>query len=165
MISTTSEYALRAMSCLARAPRGACLPGRDLAERAEVPSNYLAKILLELKRAGLVGATRGSGGGYRLAKQPEEVALADIVEVFDGPCCAPRCLLGSDRPCSPDSPCSFHWKWHRVRRTFALFLQTTTLGEVVAGSSLNVPPAGQQAVPPAPVPPSADSSTIHGEPS
>ena len=131
MISTTSEYALRALSCLARAADGQALLGKDLALLADVPSNYLAKILLDLKRAGIVRATRGTGGGYRLAKSPEEVCLADVVEVFEGPCCAPRCLLGGSRECSDTTACAFHAKWRKVRRAYACFLQTTTLDEVV----------------------------------
>lgn len=134
MISTTAEYALRALSCLTRAPAGQALLGRELAVLAAVPPSYLAKILLDLKRAGMVSATRGAGGGYQLAKAPEEVRLSDVVEVFDGPTAAPRCLLGGGRRCSPDDPCALHWKWSRVRRTLALFLETTTLAEVVETS-------------------------------
>lgn len=132
MISTTAEYALRALSCLARAPEGQALLGRELALLADVPSNYLAKILLELKRAGIVHATRGTGGGYQLARSPRDVALSEVVEVFDGACCSPRCLLGDSRECSDDEPCPFHLKWREVRRTYARFLRTTTLEEVVA---------------------------------
>lgn len=131
MISTTSEYALRALSCLARAAEGQALLGKDLALLADVPSNYLAKILLDLKRAGIVQATRGTGGGYQLAKRPQEVTLANVVEVFEGPCCAPRCLLGGSRECSDATACAFHAKWREIRRAYARFLQTTTLDEVV----------------------------------
>lgn len=135
MLSATAEYALRAVSCLARAPKGQALLGRELATLAVVPPNYLAKILLELKRAGIVTATRGSGGGYQLAKAPGDVHLAHVVEIFDGPCCSARCLLGGDRECSGDAPCALHWKWSRVRQTFALFLETTTLDEVLPTSA------------------------------
>jgi Rrf2 family protein len=131
VISTTSEYALRALSCLARAAEGQALLGKDLALLADVPSNYLAKILLDLKRAGIVTATRGTGGGYQLAKDPEDVPLADVVEVFEGPCCASRCLLGGSRECSDSTACAFHSKWREVRRAYAHFLRTTTLDEVV----------------------------------
>lgn len=145
MISATAEHALRAASCLARAPEGRALLGRELSILASVPSSYLAKILLELKRAGIVTATRGSGGGYQLAKAPADVRLADVVEVFDGPTTAPRCLLGEGRECSPEAPCALHWKWARVRRTFALFLETTTLEEVLATSSEPADAAGAPA--------------------
>lgn len=148
MISATAEYALRAASCLARAPEGRALLGRELSILAAVPSSYLAKILLELKRAGIVTATRGSGGGYQLAKPPGDVRLADVVEVFDGSAGAPRCLLGQGRECSPEAPCALHWKWSRVRRTFALFLETTTLAEVLPASpeAAGVPEPTSEAV-------------------
>ena len=62
MLSTTSEYALRALACLAGQPQGTDQLGRDLAKAAEIPANYLSKILLALRNAELVDTTRGSGG-------------------------------------------------------------------------------------------------------
>ena len=66
MVSTTSQYALRALLALARLPKGEPALGRQLAAREGIPHNYLAKILKELNSAGIVSATRGIGGGYRL---------------------------------------------------------------------------------------------------
>ena len=74
MLSTTSQYAIRALSHLARMQHGEAVLGRDLAERASVPVNYLSKIMLVMRNAGLVQATRGAGGGYRLARPAATVA-------------------------------------------------------------------------------------------
>lgn len=76
MLSVTSEYALRALAHLARQPGEAVL-GRDLAHAVEIPANYLSKVLLTLRNAGLVDTTRGSGGGYRLRKPANEIHLID----------------------------------------------------------------------------------------
>src|SRR5690349_4716071 len=64
MLSTTSEYALRALTRLAAAPDGESMLGRDLAEQAGIPANYLSKIMWTLGNAGLIDATRGNHGGY-----------------------------------------------------------------------------------------------------
>src|SRR5438309_7478785 len=82
MLSITSQYALRALSHLARQTEGAVL-GRDLAQSVEIPANYLSKVLLVLRNAGLVDTTRGSGGGYRLRRPANEVRLIDVVELFE----------------------------------------------------------------------------------
>ena len=68
MISTTSEYALRALARLALLSNGSTMLARDLAEDAGIPRNYLSKVLLALRNAGILDSTRGSGGGYRLRK-------------------------------------------------------------------------------------------------
>ena len=78
MLSTTSQYAIRALSHLARMQHGEAVLGRDLAERASVPVNYLSKIMLVMRNAGLVQATRGAGGGYRLARPAAAIRLIDI---------------------------------------------------------------------------------------
>jgi Rrf2 family protein len=82
MLSTTTQYALRALSHLARQSGDAVL-GRDLAESVEIPANYLSKVLVTLRNAGLVVTTRGSGGGYRLSKPAHEIHLIDVVELFE----------------------------------------------------------------------------------
>ncbi|MCU1491598.1 MAG: putative Rrf2 family DNA-binding protein [Acidimicrobiaceae bacterium] len=58
---------------------------RDIAERTGLPQPYLEQILLALKGAGLVRSKRGVGGGYVLAREPEEITLGEIVSAVDGP--------------------------------------------------------------------------------
>jgi Rrf2 family transcriptional regulator, iron-sulfur cluster assembly transcription factor len=82
MLSITSQYALRALSHLARQNEKTVL-GRDLAQSVEIPANYLSKVLLVLRNAGLVDTTRGAGGGYRLGRPANEIRLIDVVELFE----------------------------------------------------------------------------------
>ena len=66
------------------------IPVIGLAKRADVPATYLSKVLATLGRAGLVQATRGARGGYRLAKSPDQIHLIDVIELFDGPRARPQ---------------------------------------------------------------------------
>lgn len=78
MLSQTTEYALRAMACLALQP-GSLVPTNIVAERTRVPGNYLAKVLQQLAGAGLIAGRRGVGGGYRLSKPAERITLLEII--------------------------------------------------------------------------------------
>jgi Rrf2 family protein len=130
MISMTSEYALRAMVCLATQPRGQALLGRDLAELAEIPANYLAKILVTLRNAGLVATMRGTGGGYLLQKPASGVRLSEIVEPFEGSRIGCGCLLNRSKECNSKDACSAHDTWWQVRDVYRQFLQRTTLADI-----------------------------------
>lgn len=133
MLSTTSEYALRALACLAAQPPGTALLGRDLAKAAEIPANYLSKILLTLRNAELVDTTRGSGGGYRLHKPADEIFLIDAVELFDGMSRnQPACFLQHQKPCSSSSPCAAHMLWVDLQARFLGFLVSTPLSALAA---------------------------------
>jgi Rrf2 family transcriptional regulator, iron-sulfur cluster assembly transcription factor len=129
MFSTTCEYALRALVRLAQMPDGTAVLGRDLAQHAEIPANYLSKILLTLRNAGILTTARGTGGGYRLRKQPAEIRLIHIVELFDGARARLACLLGG-RECSDENPCTAHHAWRDVRAVYVRFLEDTTLADV-----------------------------------
>jgi Rrf2 family protein len=131
MLTATSEYALRALAQLAQLPRGKVLLGRDLAEQAGVPPRYLSKIMLALRNAGLVVATRGTGGGYMLLRPADAIRLIDVVQVFEGPSAWPECLLRGKQECTDKNPCAAHASWGKVRRTYLDFLERTTLWEVV----------------------------------
>lgn len=88
-VSTRGDYASRALLSLAlHADDGRPNSVRDIAERTALPQPYLEQILLALKGAGLVRSKRGVGGGYVLARSPEEITLADIVGAVDGPIAA-----------------------------------------------------------------------------
>jgi Rrf2 family protein len=126
MLSITTEHALRALSLLARTADGGSLLGRELSERADIPETYLSKIMLTLRNGGYVAATRGLGGGYRLLRAPETIALMDIVELFEGPRTRPRCVLGY-AGCSDETPCGAHKGWTVVRKCEIDFLETMRL--------------------------------------
>jgi Rrf2 family protein len=132
MLSKTSQYAIRALSCLARMQSGETVLGRKLSEQASVPPNYLSKIMLVLRNAGLVEATRGAGGGYRLGRSPSAIRLLDIVSPFDSSVNQLECVLGVG-VCNDDAPCPAHTRWKQVRSQFVGFLEGTTLAELVEG--------------------------------
>ncbi len=81
MFSQTSEYALRAMICLAESDER--MTGPQIAARSQVPAGYLAKILSALARAGLVDSRRGIGGGFTLAGPPEALSILDVINAVD----------------------------------------------------------------------------------
>ncbi|MEM1183899.1 MAG: Rrf2 family transcriptional regulator [Planctomycetota bacterium] len=93
MLSQTSEYALRAMSCLAYAP-DELTPTPVLARYTKVPSNYLAKVLQLLAQADLIVGRRGVGGGYRLAKAAADITMLDVVNAIDPVRRIESCPLG-----------------------------------------------------------------------
>ncbi|NOZ93355.1 MAG: Rrf2 family transcriptional regulator [Acidobacteria bacterium] len=132
MLTTTTKHALRALVVLATQDEKTSVLGRDLAAMAKIPPNYLSKILLDLGRAGLVSATRGTGGGYRLAVPPGKIGLIDVVGVFEGVRTRPQCLLGCEHSCSDDNPCSAHAAWSAVKKAYLDFLEMTTLADIVA---------------------------------
>jgi Rrf2 family protein len=85
-VSTRGDYACRALLSLAlHAESSGPTSVRDIAERTGLPQPYLEQILLALKGAGLVRSKRGVGGGYVLARDPEEIRLSEIVSAVDGP--------------------------------------------------------------------------------
>ena len=130
MLSITSQYALRALSHLARQTDGAIL-GRDLAQSVEIPTNYLSKVLLTLRNAGLVDTARGSGGGYRLRRPANEIHLIDVVELFeDISRTKPHCFLGRMRPCSANEPCTAHSTWKGLQAAYLGFLVSTPLSAI-----------------------------------
>lgn len=82
MISQTVEYALRAMVVLANQP-DTSQTGQSIAAQAQLPTDYLQKILQALNRAGLVAAQRGKHGGFTLTRPPDELTILDIVNAVD----------------------------------------------------------------------------------
>ena len=131
MLSTTSEYALRALAYLAQQPPSTAQLGRDLAQAVDIPANYLSKVLLTLRNAGLVATMRGSGGGYRLRKPADEIFLIDVVELFDEISRSkPSCFLRHTRPCSSASPCSAHDAWSDLQAAYLGFLVSTPLSAI-----------------------------------
>ncbi len=130
IFGASATHALRALTWLAANEHREATLGRDLAEELAVPAHYLAKVLATLGRRGLLTASRGARGGYRLARHPREIALIEIVEPFEGKRVRPGCLLRPHQPCREDAPCTAHCAWSDVNEAYTHFLETTTLADI-----------------------------------
>lgn len=83
-LTTKSEYACLALLELAESYEGRLTIG-EIANKRDIPKKYLESILLQLKRNGYLQSRRGPTGGYKLAKHPSEIDIAEIVRLMDGP--------------------------------------------------------------------------------
>lgn len=131
MISRTGRYALRAVVHLAVEAREAPVPVDTVAERLDVPRNYLSKTLHRLAKAGVLDSTRGPHGGFRLAAPPSELTLEDVLSPFDEEEVRRQCLLGRER-CTDEEPCAAHHRWKRLNQQMTTFFRDTTVEELVA---------------------------------
>ncbi len=133
MLSLTrkADYALVGMVDLARrAP--AIASARQLAESSRVPLPMLMNILKELVAGGMVISTRGMNGGYRLAKDPGEITLRELIQAVEGPinltiCCAGSTELKKKQQCDLSGSCPTEAPIHKVNEIFRTFLERVTL--------------------------------------
>jgi Rrf2 family protein len=134
MLSSTAEYALRAVLYVAQHEGDGPVRMADVAAALDLPQNYLAKVLHELARSGLLRSARGRRGGFRLAKPADHIALHTVVGRFDGIDTRRTCLWGH-HDCSDRHPCPAHGRWRPIAEAMAHFFRETTVGELLAGAS------------------------------
>jgi Rrf2 family protein len=106
---------------------------KDISEQEKIPTKYLEQILLALKNAGLLQSKMGIGGGYYLAKAPEQINLGQIIRVLDGPLAPIRCVSHmAYEPCGcPDEQsCGLRMVMGDVRDAIADILENTSLADV-----------------------------------
>src|SRR5512139_2551102 len=84
-VSAKSDYALRALIEIAAQDDGAAVSAEELGRRQDIPRGFLQAILADLRRAGIVMSQRGQAGGWRLARDPGAVTVADVIRAVDGP--------------------------------------------------------------------------------
>jgi Rrf2 family protein len=130
MLSQTAEHAIRAMIYLARSNGSRYVSAQNIAVALGAPVNYMSKTLHLLAKNGLVTATRGPGGGFRLAVPAASITLDDVIEVFDEARTHERCLLGGTT-CSSETPCAAHRKWGAVRDSTRAAYRSTTIADLV----------------------------------
>ena len=129
-ISAKAEYACVAMLELAaNYAEPQPLPIKAIAEAQSIPQNFLVQILLQLKTAQLVVSVRGASGGYQLARPPERITLADIINAIDDRAATPRSALIKGRP-SPAVGVVLRI-WQEVQAEEQRALQRITLAELV----------------------------------
>lgn len=129
-IPAKAEYAIRALLTLAASDRSAS--AEHLAQVQDLPAKFLGAILSDLRRGGLVSSQRGPEGGFRLARDPDTIMIADILRVVSGPMAGVRGMR----------PETLHYEgeashlqdvWIAVRGTLREVLEHVTLGQVLRG--------------------------------
>lgn len=128
IIRRNTDYALRALLYLAVHP-GVVSAG-EIAEREEIPIDFLQKIMQKFGRHGLVSSHRGAQGGFTLVRDPREVTLLEVVEMMQGKLAVNRCFLGKDG-CPRASRCSLKHRWSEVEGKIADFIDNITLQDLV----------------------------------
>jgi Rrf2 family protein len=135
-VSTRGDYASRALLSLTlHGATSTPTSVKDIAERTGLPQPYLEQILLALKGAGLVRSKRGVGGGYVLARSPEEITLAQIISAVDGPIVAGD--FGEPHEngaCDHEGQCILLGVWAEVGEKIRGELQSVTLSDMAERS-------------------------------
>jgi Rrf2 family cysteine metabolism transcriptional repressor len=124
------DYCLKALIMLAdRYPSGQPQRVEELAAVQNIPENYLRRLLIELKRGGLVTSQKGPNGGYLLARHPSRITMADVVHLIEGDYAPVECLEegSADTLCNPGETCAMRDVWREVRDSVNGILARTTL--------------------------------------
>ena len=128
-ISAKVDYALRASIELAvAAPEQ--IKGERLAAAQAIPHKFLESILADLRNSGLVASQRGADGGYRLARRPDEITVADVIRAVEGPIASVR----GERPDTivyEGSAAPLRDVWIDLRTAMRGVLEQTTLADLV----------------------------------
>jgi len=130
-LTNKSEYALLALTALARNYKKGLLSGDELADGQGVPKRFLQQILFALKRAGYVHSVKGQEGGYELSRDPREITVAEIVRFFEGPL-APTTSVSKNfyQPSPIEREKGLMTLFAKIRNEVAEILEATTLAEV-----------------------------------
>ncbi len=132
-ISAKADYAVRAAAELAVATGGALMRAEEIAKAQRIPLNFLLNILSDLKLARIVQSHRGSHGGYRLARPPEEITLAAVIRAVEGPLANVHEALPEELE-YPGPAGSLRDVWVAVRASLRSVLESVTLAHLVKGS-------------------------------
>ena len=134
MISTKGRYALRVMLDLAEHDEGDYVVLMDIAQRQGLSEKYLEGILATLSRGGFVLAMRGRGGGYKLARRPEEYTVGSILRQTSGSYAPVACLEEETNSCERAGRCETLPMWTKLNKLLDDFFDGITLADLMSGS-------------------------------
>ncbi len=133
MIQTDSgKYAIRAMAYMAaRENPEEPISAAEVAEAESIPPYYLAKVLQDLARSGILSSVRGRGGGFRMMRAPEDIPVLEILEAVENiGRLTKECVLGLDA-CNEEVSCPMHTTWKAFRERLLGRLEQMTVADLV----------------------------------
>jgi FeS assembly SUF system regulator len=148
-LTNLADYAVVVMTAAARTPE-ARLSAARVAEVTTIPLPTVAKLMGTLARAGLLTASRGVAGGFALARSPENISVAAIVEAVDGPIALTNCQTRDMHECAIEGHCSVRGHWAPINQAVRAALDAVTLADLLrptpAPAVRNSPATAQQEV-------------------
>ncbi|HEY0054511.1 MAG TPA: Rrf2 family transcriptional regulator [Pedobacter sp.] len=136
MLTKKTKYAVKALMALARNKANTPMLISEIASQEHLPKKFLEAILLELKRGGFLGSKKGAGGGYYLMKKAEEIKLAAIIRVIDGPIALLPCVslnfYERCEECVDEGYCGIRDVMKDVRDATLKILTETTVAGMIA---------------------------------
>ncbi|MEO8126729.1 MAG: Rrf2 family transcriptional regulator [Bryobacteraceae bacterium] len=133
-LSKRGKYALRALYCLGREYGKGPILIANIAATEQIPRKFLELILLQMRDRGIVASKKGKGGGYVLAKPPEEITLGSVIRIIDGPLaplpCASETAYRKCDECVDEHRCGTKLVMRQVRDAMSAILDHTTIADV-----------------------------------
>lgn len=135
MITKKSKYAIKALIYLAKQPERQPVLIEAISTDERIPKKFLEAILLDLRKAGILGSKKGKGGGYYLIKPPEDITMAEVMRLFDGaialiPCVAYRYYEPCEE-CMDEITCPIREVFRVIREQTVATLKENTFAELV----------------------------------
>ena len=130
-ISTKGRYALRTMLDLAVHENGGLIPLREISTRQGITIKYLEQVMNLLNKAGFVRSVRGAGGGYRLAKEPSQYTIGDILRVAEGSLAPVSCLEDEVNLCPRNADCMTVDFWEGLADAINNYVDSFTLEDLL----------------------------------
>jgi FeS assembly SUF system regulator len=131
-LSKTTDYGIVLLAGLARGPSAEPRNARELAQCSDLPVPMVSKILKALAKEGLLVSQRGSKGGYRLARKPEELTVSEMIRVLEGPVALTECAI-APALCEHETMCAVREPWQLISRVVEKALADITLADLVRG--------------------------------
>ncbi len=129
IFSRQCEYALQAVLYMSAQSEKRFTNINEISERLDIPMPFLGKTLQLLVRSKILSSQKGPKGGFKLAKNPSEIALFHIVDAIDGTDFITSCVLGFPE-CSSKSPCPIHSEWGTLRDSVYQMLANRTIADI-----------------------------------
>ena len=130
-ISTIGRYAIRVLLDLAEHNNGEYIPLMDIAKRQEISEKYLESIVSVLSKKKFVTALRGKGGGYRLARTPEQYTIGSILRLTEGSLAPVACLEDQPNQCERATTCKTLKMWEGCYKVINEYFDGITLQDLL----------------------------------
>ncbi|NNL67792.1 MAG: SUF system Fe-S cluster assembly regulator [Myxococcales bacterium] len=131
-ISKITDYGIVLLTELARGAGAGPHNARALAETAQLPLPIVSKTLKALTRRGLLVSQRGAKGGFSLARTPERIAVAEVIDALEGPVGLTECSIAAGE-CRRESICGVREPWQHINDVIVQALRQVTLADLIAG--------------------------------